>query len=192
MFTGLVQATGIVREAARENEGLRLCMEADRPLRRLAPGSSVSVSGVCLTLVKKVGRRMWFDAMEETIRKTTLGFLKPGGRVNLEPSLRLGDEVGGHFVFGHVDGVARIKNIEYRMKNCELTFVLPKKLMKYIVLQGSVAVDGVSLTVARVGKNDCTVSLVDFTLEHTTLKNLKKGDTVNIECDMLAKYVMNA
>ncbi len=149
------------------------------------------MSGVCLTVAKKVGRKIWFDVMPETLQKTILGDLKENDTVNVEPSLRLGDEVGGHFVFGHVDGIATIKQIRADGNSRLLTVRPPKELMRYMAPQGSVAINGVSLTVARVRKTDFIVSLVDYTLVHTTLKHLSKGAKVNIECDMLAKYCMS-
>ena len=201
MFTGIVLSTGEIISIEPQKDGLRLCIESAFIAGRAKLGSSVSVSGVCLTVSKKEGKKLWFDVMEETVTKTTLAKKRMGDRVNLEPSLRLGDEVGGHFVYGHTDTVGEIKEIitakagsrpygGTKLRNSRLLRTgLTKKFMKYIAAQGSVTIDGVSLTVARVGKSDFTVSLVEYTLEHTTLKFLKKGDRVNVECDMIAKYV---
>jgi riboflavin synthase len=127
--------------------------------------------------------------MGETLKKTTLGDKNVGDVVNLEASLRLGDEVGGHFVFGHVDATGEIKEIKKLINSYLVSVRVIQKLMKYVVPQGSVTIDGVSLTVARVGKSDFTVALVDYTLRRTTLKDVQKGDRVNVECDMLAKYI---
>ncbi len=192
MFTGIISHIGTITQIQqRTPERVRLLLQLKKAIPSIRLGSSVSVAGVCLTVAKKTGRELWFDVMEETLRKTNLGLLQPDDIVNVEPSLRLGDEVGGHFVFGHVDTVGEIVEIK-KLRNSQLVTVnLKSQWMKYIVPEGSVAIDGVSLTVARVDKGNFTVSLVEYTLEHTTLKFLQKGDRVNVECDMLAKYVLN-
>lgn len=190
MFTGIVHHIGTIQDIKHSSRGAYLLLETKTSIKQIMLGSSVCVSGVCLTVAKKNGRKLWFDVMDETLQKTTIADWKKGDQVHVEPSLRMGDEVGGHFVFGHVDTTGEIKEIT-KLRNCRLLRVyLSKDMMKYIVPQGSVAIDGVSLTVAKVGKVDFMVSLVGYTLLHTTLKNLVKRDMVNIECDMLAKYVV--
>lgn len=181
MFTGIIEDVGIIRRREVVNGQLQLIVESKK-IRTVKKGSSVSVDGVCLTVAGKKGNSVMFDVMKETVRKTTLAQKKKGDRVNIERALKVGDELSGHFVFGHVDGIGQVTE-------GLLTIKPPRELMKYIVPQGSVAIDGVSLTVARVRKESFTVSLVDYTLKHTTLGTLKKGDMVNIEIDMLAKII---
>ena len=147
------------------------------------------VNGVCLTVDRKNGNVLSFTTMAETLRKTTLGALTAGARVNLESSLRAGEEIGGHFVYGHVDAVGTAKKIERKDNSVLLTVGIPTSLQKYLAPQGSIGIDGVSLTIAKRQGSSIAVSLVDFTLKNTTLGGLKKGDMINIECDMLAKYV---
>jgi len=218
MFTGIVQVIGKVgnqeirkpvlvplshHEVSQvEGSGNEAIMKVVAPkiAAKVQLGSSVSVNGVCLTVAKKRGQNLFFNFMLETRRKTTLGEKKSGDRVNLETSLRLGDEVGGHFVYGHVDGVGMVREIfkknsppgrGRRGGGLQVLFTIkpPQALIPYIVPQGAVAIDGVSLTVSGVEKKTFTVSLVPFTLKHTTLGLLKKGDKVNIEADMMAKYI---
>ncbi len=189
MFTGIIQSVGRVKEKISTNEGMTLGIEDVVVRKRVRLGSSVSISGVCLTVTKKIGNVLFFDVAFETLKKTTLGDKKVGDVVNLESSLRVGDEVGGHFVCGHVDTVVQIKSQKSKVKSHLLVIVLPNRLIRFVVPRGSIAVDGVSLTVARIQKNEVTVALVPFTLTHTTLGNLKKGDCVNIEIDTLTKMM---
>lgn len=188
MFTGIVESVGIIRGRKVVNGQLQLIVEGKK-MRTVKKGSSVSVDGVCLTVAELSGKKMMFDVMGETVGKTTLAAKKKGDAINIEPSLRIGDEVGGHLMYGHVDGVGQVASYKLQVTEGLLTIKPPLRLMKYIVQQGSVAIDGVSLTIARVGKKDFTVALIDYTLKYTTLGKLKKGDRVNIECDMLAKYI---
>ena len=173
--------TGIVREVGRVEsfDGHRLVVAAQTSA---AEGDSVSVDGVCLTAVD--GSRLAFDVVDETLRRTTLGALKAGDSVNLEPALRAGDPLGGHIVQGHVDGIGRAREVG------DLVWVdAPAELLRYCVEKGSITVDGVSLTVAAVDENGFAVALVPHTLEVTTLGGLAPGDEVNLEVDVLAKYV---
>jgi len=173
--------TGIVREVGRVEsfDGHRLVVAAQT---RAAEGDSVSVDGVCLTAVD--GMRLVFDVVDETLSRTTLGTLKAGDRVNLEPALRAGDPLGGHIVQGHVDGIGRVREVG------DLVWVdAPADLLRYCVEKGSITVDGVSLTVAAVDEQGFGVALVPHTLEVTTLGGLAPGDAVNLEVDVLAKYV---
>jgi riboflavin synthase len=173
--------TGIVREVGRVEsfDGRRLVLAAQTAA---AEGDSVSVDGVCLTAVD--GSRLAFDVVEETLSRTTLGALQPGDRVNLEPALRAGDPLGGHIVQGHVDGIGRVREVG------DLVWVdAPAELLRYCVEKGSITVDGVSLTVAAVDGRGFGVALVPHTLEVTTLGELAPGDPVNLEVDVLAKYV---
>lgn len=189
MFTGIVQSLGIIAGRHQRKNGIRLAVKTTINLKRVMPGSSVAVNGACLTAVEKMSDEVWFDVVPETMRRTTLGRLKRGDSVNLEPSLLLGDEIGGHFVLGHIDGIGVITSLSHRGKEVLMVVGVPKKLMQNIAEKGSVAVDGVSLTVARVRGNSFNVALVPYTLQHTTLGKLKKGDRVNIEVDMVARYL---
>jgi len=173
--------TGIVREVGRVEsfDGHRLVVAAQTSA---AEGDSVSVDGVCLTAVD--GSRLAFDVVDETLSRTTLGTLKTGDRVNLEPALRAGDPLGGHMVQGHVDGIGRVREA------AEVVWVdEPTELLRYCVEKGSITVDGVSLTVAALDEQGFAVALVPHTLAATTLGELEPGDPVNLEVDVLAKYV---
>ena len=189
MFSGIVQYIGTVKDIAPKGKGFLFSVHCPKFSRLLAVGSSVLVSGVCLTVSRKNKDTVIFEVMPETLRKTTLGEKKVGDRVNLEPSLRLGDEVGGHFVYGHVDGVSTVTNIKAEGDSLAVTVSAPQSLMKYIVPHGSVSIDGVSLTVAQLKKKSFAVSLIEYTQKYTTLGSLQVGYRVNVECDMMAKYM---
>jgi riboflavin synthase len=174
--------TGIVREVGRvvSFDGRRLVVEAKAT--RATEGDSVAVDGVCLTAVD--GSQLAFDVVDETLSRTTLGSLSPGDRVNLEPALRAGEPLGGHIVQGHVDGLGRV-----RSAGEPVWIDAPPQLRRYLVEKGSITVDGVSLTVAGMDDEGFAVALVPHTLEVTTLGTLEAGDPVNLEVDVLAKYV---
>lgn len=179
MFTGIVQAVGRIEKLK------PLQVATGRlPLADVRIGDSISVQGCCLTVVKKAKGKLWFDVSKETLRVTSgLGNL---GGVNLEKSLGLGDKLGGHLVTGHVDGVGRVR----RIKGSEYTFEAPKGLKRYIAQKGSICIDGVSLTVNRVKGRSFEVNLIPHTLKVTTLGRLAKGDSVNLEIDLVARYVV--
>ena len=185
MFTGIVSEVGEVKRL----DGNVLKIRTIDISKKVALGSSVSVSGVCLTVSAIEDTTLVFSVMIETFSKTKLGNLLEKSKVNLEGSLRAGDEVGAHFVYGHVDGLGEVVEVGSSGDDRLVSIKLPTDLMKYISPQGSVAVDGVSLTVASFDNDIFTVSLIPHTLEHTTLGDLLPGDQVNIEIDMLAKYV---
>jgi riboflavin synthase len=194
MFTGLVTDVGTVRKAEHRNGLTRFEVESGYPLEDIAMGASIMHSGVCLTVVDKgQGERgAWFavEAVPETLAKTVLGDWNEGARVNLEQSLKLGDELGGHFVFGHVDGVGEIVSIEPEGQSRRITIRPPADLAKYFATKGSAAVNGVSLTVADALPNgDFQVAVIPHTWEVTTLADLQRGSRVNLEIDMLARYV---
>jgi riboflavin synthase len=194
MFTGLVTDVGTVRKAEHRNGLTRFEVESGYPLEDIAMGASIMHSGVCLTVVDKgQGERgAWFsvEAVPETLAKTVLGEWNEGARVNLEQSLKLGDELGGHFVFGHVDGVGEIVSIEPEGQSRRITIRPPADLAKYFATKGSAAVNGVSLTVADALPNgDFQVAVIPHTWEVTTLADLQRGSRVNLEIDMLARYV---
>ena len=179
MFTGIVQAVGRIEKLK------PLQVATGRlPLGDVRIGDSISVQGCCLTVVKKAKGKLWFDVSKETLRVTS-GLDRPGA-VNLEKSLGLGDKLGGHLVTGHVDGVGRL----LRIKGSEYTFEAPKKLARYIARKGSICIDGVSLTVNRVKGRTFEVNLIPHTLKVTTLGRIAKGGTVNLEVDLVARYVI--
>lgn len=188
MFTGIVKGVGTIKQIEPKEDGYFFSIESPLFLD-LAIGGSVSIHGVCLTIVSKDNRGAQFEVMPETLKKTALGQKQEGDGVNIEPSLRMGEEVGGHIVTGHVDGVGTILEYTQEQGDAAMTIEPPYELMKYIAPRGSVAVDGVSLTIARVAEKTFTVFFVEYTLEHTTFGNAKKGGAVHIETDMLAKYV---
>lgn len=186
MFTGIIKSFGTVLEIKKKEAGSEIILEIAES--NVSLGSSVSVGGICLTVTQKEDSIVHFDVMPETLKKTTLGDRASGDKVNIETTLRVGDEVGGHFVYGHVDGVGEVVNIVNQGDNRLIEFKASENILKYIAPQGSVAVDGVSLTVASFMGSTFTVSLIPFTLRNTTLGMLKVGDKVNVESDMLAKY----
>jgi len=187
LFTGLVADLGTVAEVHSTNDGVRLAIES--PLaRELSEGDSVAVNGVCLTAVGLCGDRFGADVMNETLRRSSLAEAGAGARVNLELPLRAADRLGGHFVQGHVDGRARVAALDPDRPGARLRLELPAELHRYCVEKGSIAVDGVSLTIAALHDDGVELALVPFTLEHTTLGALVPGDEVNVEVDLLAKY----
>jgi riboflavin synthase len=184
MFTGLVQQLGTLTSL----EAGRLAVSA--PLAgELAEGDSVAVNGVCLTATTAGSDGFTADVMEETLRRTALGTLAPGAAVNLELALRAADRLGGHFVQGHVDGVGTVAAVQDEGFSKMVEIEADVGLMRYVVEKGSIAVDGVSLTVANLGEGTFGVSLIPETLERTTLGRASPGDSVNLEVDVLAKYV---
>jgi len=188
MFTGLVTGVGRIRSIVGTGD-CRIEIETSYPIDEIAMGASIACSGVCLTAVELTDGCFAVDASEETWSKTTLGEWKAGRALNLERSLRIGDELGGHLVFGHVDGVAKV--VERRVDGDSVRFIFeaPNSLAAYIASKGSVALDGVSLTVNEVDGNRFGVNVIPHTAEVTTFGTLEAGDRVNLEVDMLARYV---
>jgi len=190
MFTGIVREQGRVAAVDGGTDGVRLVVEAPSTAAQAAVGDSVAVSGVCLTVTEIENSRLAFDAVPETLARSSLGALATGDAVNLEPALRAGEPLGGHYVQGHVDGVGVVRTVEDRGSERRLEIDGPSELRRYIVEKGSIAVEGVSLTVADVAADGAfVVALVPHTLEVTTLADLEAGSTVNLEVDVLAKYV---
>jgi riboflavin synthase len=191
MFTGLIENVGQIAEVKTIGTGMRIRVKtALAP--DLAPGESVSVNGVCLTVVTADGGDMHADVGPETVRMTTLGSLTPGQAVNLERSMRADGRFGGHFVQGHVDGTGTVEEVRPDGDAHWLTIAFDPSLAPYLIRKGSIAVDGVSLTVAGLGDRRFDVMLIPFTWAHTSLKDLRPGRRVNLECDMVGKYVANA
>lgn len=189
MFTGLVQDIGVVRNVEKRDGGIRIKIETNLSLENKSIGASICCAGVCLTLVEKTKKAFFADVSGETLSKTTLGQWAEGWAVNLEPSLRLGDELGGHLVSGHVDALACVESLAEEGESLCLKIKAPAGLEKFITQKGSVTLDGVSLTVNAVTGGVFTVNIIPHTAEKTTLSRLKCGDRVNIEVDMLARYV---
>jgi len=190
MFTGLVEAWGEVEALSWQGTGRRLALRV--PLewaREVSPGDSVAVNGICLTAVTAEPGRLRFDLAEETLRVTTLGELGPADRVNLERPLRLGMPLGGHLVLGHVDGVGRVVGVEPEGAGRRLTVAVPAPLRPLLIPKGSVAVDGVSLTIAGLAESAFTVALIPHTLAVTTLGVRGVAARVNLEMDVIGKYV---
>jgi riboflavin synthase len=189
MFTGLVEALGRVEQVVEENAGRRLVLAWPDLREPMAMGESVAVNGCCLTVVEREGDRFVVQAGPETLLRTNLGSKQPGDRVNLERSLRVGDRLGGHFVQGHVDTTAALLERRPEGEWEFLAFRIDPEWTELMVPKGSIAVDGVSLTLVEVGRDTFSIMLIPHTLSVTTLGSLKTSDRVNIETDMLAKHV---
>jgi riboflavin synthase len=191
VFTGLVAGTGTVESLEHDGAGVRLRVRSELA-GELGPGDSVAVNGVCLTAVEPDGTGFSADVMDETLRRSSLGPLGTGDAVNLELPLRAGDRLGGHIVQGHVDGTGEVDSVREEGRSRVVRIAAPVELLRYVVEKGSIAVDGVSLTVSAVDGDAFEVSLIPETLERTTLGAAAPGRTVNLEVDVLAKYVEKA
>ena len=191
MFSGLIEAVGAVEAAEPVPHGLRLTLSAPWS-GDVAPGDSVAVNGVCLTVVERTAERLSMEIGPETLRATTLGSLRVGRRVNLERALRAGDRIGGHFVQGHVDGAGTLLDVRPAADFTWLTFAYPSEYDVWIIPKGAIAVDGISLTVAALDAGRFGVQIVPFTWANTALPELRTGDVVNLEFDMLGKYAVRA
>lgn len=189
MFTGLVEEIGRVRRVRRQSRFQRLEIDAPRLLEDLHLGDSVNIDGVCQTVVDLDSSGFAVESVEETLRRTTLGRLQAGDPVNLERALRVDARLGGHLVLGHVDGVGRLAALEAGQESWELTVEPPAGLERYIAAKGSIAVDGISLTVAAIANQRFTVAVIPHTFEHTTLAGRRAGDPVNLEVDIIARYI---
>jgi len=189
VFSGIVQTVGTLVQRESVGLGQRLTVQAQVPGGPLALGESVAINGACLTVETVEGESLRFFCSRETLERTTLGLLPVGSKVNVERALRVGDLLGGHWVSGHVDAKARVLAVRREGEGVVVRCEIPKKLSPEIAEKGSVAVDGVSLTVSRLGGSWFEVSLVPFTLQQTTLGQLRPGALVNLETDLLAKYV---
>lgn len=189
MFTGIVEGTGVVRAVHSQDRSARIIVEADRLLEGTRIGDSIAVGGVCLTVTRVAGTAFEADLSAETLERTTLGRLRPGDVVNLETPLVLGERLGGHLVQGHVDGVGRVVRRWPEGDAWWLAVAAPPAVVRYIVEKGSIALDGVSLTVASADGDRFTVCLIPHTCAVTTLGRLEPGAEVNLEVDILAKYV---
>lgn len=189
MFTGLVREVGEVVWLRRTDQAIQLRIAAPRTGVRARTGESVAVNGCCLTVSAQRDKQLMFDLLEETLDRTNLGQLKPGDRVNLERALRLDGRLGGHFVQGHVDCTAEVVKVSEQKPDLRLDITLPPEFARYVAFKGSIAVNGVSLTVSELGENSFAVWIIPHTLQNTNLRKLHEGDPVNLEFDVLAKYV---
>lgn len=189
MFTGLIEETGFLEDKIPEGDGLQLVINANKVLDDALIGSSISVNGVCLTVVKKNGKSFSVDTIEETLKKTNLGQLKIGSRVNLERPLKVEARLGGHFVLGHIDTVGKVENIKDLSNSHFITISYPDQFKRYLIYVGSVAIDGVSMTVAELRGNTFSVGVIPHTWEETIFSTKLAGDSVNLEFDVLGKYV---
>jgi riboflavin synthase len=191
VFTGLVREMGEITAVKKRSGGSFLALRATETALTADIGDSIAVNGVCLTVVSKKDRELSFDLSDETLRNTNLGDLKTGGRVNLEQSLRPDSKIGGHFVTGHVDAVGKIRSKVDIGDMWKFEIEAPQQVMQFVVGKGSVAVDGISLTIVDILKKSFTLVIIPHTAKLTTLGLKGPGDTVNIEADILGKYVAN-
>lgn len=192
MFTGIIKSKGKILSVKDKKNQKELIVEAVKNIfKGLKVGSSIAVDGVCLTITKSKSKKAYFDLMNETIKLTNLKNAKTGTPINLEPAIKFGDSLDGHLVQGHIDTTGEVLSLTKNKNESILRIEYPKKFKKFLVLKGSIAVNGVSLTISSLKENFFEVNLVKHTLENTTLSILKKGSIVNIEFDMIVKYIKN-
>jgi len=193
LFTGIIEDIGKIlkiEKSTKNRSAVKMTVDLGSSVRRLKIGQSVALNGVCLTVTGISNSKCNFEMIEETTKKTDLGNLKVGGIVNIERSLKVGDRMEGHFVLGHVDGVGTIKKIEKKPKEIKVWFEIPKHLSRFVVQKGSIAVDGISLTIVDVQKNLASVCLIPHTVQVTNFRTRQVGDKINIETDILGKYLL--
>jgi len=193
MFTGIIQGVGKIEKISQNTKNrsaFQMTVDLGKHAKGLKVGQSVALNGVCLSAIKISNNKCDFEMIDETIKQTDLGNLVPGSTVNIERSLKVGDRMEGHFVLGHVDGVGIIKKIEKKPKEVKVWFQVPKKLVKFVVKKGSIAIDGISLTVVDVTKSNASVCLIPHTIKITNFQSKKVGDKINIETDILGKYIL--
>ncbi|HXG13673.1 MAG TPA: riboflavin synthase [Candidatus Nitrosotenuis sp.] len=193
MFTGIIEGVGKVLSLSKNTNrrsAVKMTVDLGKNAKGLKIGQSVALNGVCLTVTGISKSKCNFEMIDETTKKTDLGNLKVGSIVNIERSLKVGDRMEGHFVLGHVDGVGTIKKIEKRPKEIKVWFEIPKHLSRFVVQKGSIAIDGISLTVVDAKKNLASVCLIPHTVEVTNFQTKRVGDKVNIETDILGKYLL--
>ncbi len=193
MFTGIIEGICKVTKISQNTKNrsaLQMTVDLGKHTKGLKIGQSVALNGVCLSVTKISKNKCNFEMIDETIKKTDLGNLRLGEKVNIERSLKVGDSMEGHFVLGHVDGVGTISKIEKKPKEVKVWFKIPKNLQKFVVKKGSIALDGISLTVVDVNKNIASVCLIPQTMKVTNFQSKKVGDKINIETDILGKYIL--
>ena len=194
MFTGIITGTGKIKKIEKNTKNqsaIKVLVDLGKNSRGLKIGQSVALNGVCLSATNISKNNCMFEMIDETMKKTDLGNLKVGSLINIERSLKVGDRLEGHFVLGHVDGVAIITKIEQKPKEVKIWFKIPKKLTKYVVQKGSIALDGISLTVVDAKNDLASVCIIPHTMKITNFKTKKIGDKLNIETDVLGKYILN-
>ena len=194
MFTGIITGTGKIKKIEKNTKNrsaIKVLVDLGKNSRGLKIGQSVALNGVCLSATNISKNNCMFEMIDETMKKTDLGNLKVGSLINIERSLKVGERLEGHFVLGHVDGVAIITKIEQKPKEVKIWFKIPKKLAKYVVQKGSIALDGISLTVVDAKKDLGSVCIIPHTMKITNFKTKKVGDKLNIETDVLGKYILN-
>src|SRR3989338_794443 len=189
MFTGIVQGIGTLRRIIPTRSGWQIMIQLPKGVRSVPRGGSLAVNGICVSVVRKIGRQCIADIMPQTRRRTTFSLWRVGDEVNLEPPLRSGGEIGGHIVTGHIDGVGKVVKLIRRNRETLMTVKVSSSLVRFIVARGSIAIDGISLTVTYVRGATFTVALIPATLTHTMIGARQKGDAVNIEVDMIARYL---
>lgn len=189
MFTGLIEEIGKVQSIIKGEKSARIIIKAEKVLQEVRLGDSISTNGVCLTVTEFTSNSFSVDVMAETMRRSNLHMLSSGDEVNLERALKLGDRLGGHLVSGHIDGMGTITKYENEDNAVWVTIETSKEILKYIVQKGSISIDGISLTVASVGETAFKVSIIPHTKDITTLLRKKAGEVVNLECDMVGKYI---
>jgi riboflavin synthase len=189
MFTGLIEEIGEIKSIEKAAKSARIIIKSEKVLQGIKLGDSICTNGVCLTVTEFTSNTFSVDVMAETVRSSNLGKLKPGSKVNLERALRLSDRLGGHIVSGHIDGIGTIVDLQNEENATWVSVKTTKDILKYIVHKGSITIDGISLTVAYVDDNIFKVSIIPHTKGETTLVIKKIGDDVNLESDMMAKYV---
>lgn len=190
MFTGLIEEKGKLQDKTQTGEGLRLTFTAAKVIDDLKIGDSIAVNGVCLTVVETINNSFSVDAIEETLKKSNLGTLKENDKVNLERPLKAEARLGGHFVLGHVDATGKVEEIKKLSNSHFIKISFQQKYAKYLIPVGSVAIDGVSMTIAELDKNNFSVGIIPHTWQETIFSNKKIGDTVNLEFDVLGKYII--
>ncbi len=193
MFTGIIEGICKVTKISQNTKNrsaLQMTVDLGKHTKGLKIGQSVALNGVCLSVTKISKNKCNFEMIDETIKKTDLGNLRLGEKVNIERSLKVGDSMEGHFVLGHVDGVGIISKIEKKPKEVKVWFKIPKNLQKFVVKKGSIALDGISLTVVDVNKNTASVCLIPQTMKVTNFQSKKVGGKINIETDILGKYIL--
>lgn len=189
MFTGIVEGLGKITSVKQMGDGLEFTISAPRIVKNMRVDNSISVNGVCLTVVKKKSGTITVQVIKETILKSSLGSLKVGSKVNLERSVKLQDRLGGHLVQGHVDSTGVITKIVYLRSSWMYTISFPQKFRKYLITVGSISVDGTSLTIARLKKKEFTVAIIPYTYTNTVFHSYRQGSSVNLEFDMIGKYI---
>jgi len=189
MFTGIIEEIGKVKKVQFKNKLAQLVISAKFVTKDTKNGDSVSVNGVCLTVTGKSRDSLTFDVVDETLSSTNLAFVNSGDHVNLERALRLSDRMSGHVVTGHIDTTAVIKKIVHDAGSTKISIEVPKDMKRYLIKKGSVCIDGISLTIAEIAKDNFTVAVIPHTLKVTTLGQRKAGDKINLEADVLGKYI---